>query len=465
MNLASELEKYFLHKATAQQLLLFKKLQQFIVQPNKNNCFVLKGYAGTGKTTCISVLVKLLKQQQIQTVLLAPTGRAAKVISKYAGKKASTIHKKIYRKLGVGNIDLQFSLAPNMQKDTIFIVDEASMLGNEETEWGGGLLNNLFRYVYNGKNNRLLFIGDTAQLPPIGTLHSPALSVEFLQNNFFLTVYDAELTEVVRQQQLSGILENATQIRELITTQKIDFPKIITKSFKDVYRINGDKILEGLHYAYQKFGIENTLVICRSNKNANLYNQHIRNQVLMRDDELTGGDLLMIVKNNYFWMPEEKGGFIANGETAKITRVRNIKELYGLRFADVTLLFEENEQETFLDCKIILDTLYTESPALSYEQQKNFYQQVMEDYTHLKTKKEKLEQLKLNPYYQALQVKFAYAVTCHKAQGGQWEVVFIDQGYLTEEMLNLDLLRWLYTATTRATKELFFVNFNDNFFK
>ena len=439
-------------------------MAHFITQPNKNNCFILRGYAGTGKTTCVSLLVKLLPKYKIQTVLLAPTGRAAKVISKYSGRSASTIHRKIYRKSGAGSPDMNFSLAPNYSKDTIYIVDEASMLANEATEWGGGLLQDLFRYVYNGKNNRLIFVGDTAQLPPIGTNESPALSNIYLENNYHLTVYHTELTEVVRQQQLSGILENATTIRNHIRQEKVAFPQLVTKNFKDVYRITGEKIIEGLSYAYNKYGEENTLVICRSNKNANIYNQHIRNQVLGRDDELTGGDLVMIVKNNYFWMPEERGSFIANGETAKISRVRNIRDMYGFRFADVTLTFDDAGTEFSLDCKVMLDTLYAETPALAYEEQKKFFASVMEDYAHLKTKRERMEELKLNPYFNALQIKFAYAVTCHKAQGGQWDIVFIDQGYLTDEMLNTELLRWLYTATTRATQELFYVNFSDSFF-
>ena len=464
MTIAQDLKQNFPHTATGQQLILFDKLAHFITQPNKNNCFILRGYAGTGKTTCVSLLVKLLPKYKIQTVLLAPTGRAAKVISKYSGRSASTIHRKIYRKAGAGSPDMNFSLAPNYSKDTIYIVDEASMLANEATEWGGGLLQDLFRYVYNGKNNRLIFVGDTAQLPPIGTNESPALSNIYLENNYHLTVYHTELTEVVRQQQLSGILENATTIRNQIRQEEVAFPQLVTKNFKDVYRITGEKIIEGLSYAYNKYGEENTLVICRSNKNANIYNQHIRNQVLGRDDELTGGDLVMIVKNNYFWMPEERGSFIANGETAKISRVRNIRDMYGFRFADVTLTFDDAGAEFSLDCKVMLDTLYAETPALAYDEQKRFFNSVMEDYAHLKTKRERMEELKLNPYFNALQIKFAYAVTCHKAQGGQWDIVFIDQGYLTDEMLNTELLRWLYTATTRATQELFYVNFSDSFF-
>ncbi|TAE35958.1 MAG: ATP-dependent endonuclease [Sphingobacteriales bacterium] len=462
--LAQDLQQSFPHTATAQQLTLFDKLAHFINQPNKNNCFVLRGYAGTGKTTCVSLLVKLLPKYKISTVLLAPTGRAAKVIGKYSGRAASTIHRKIYQKAGSASPDINFSLAPNYSKDTIYIVDEASMLANETNEWGGGLLHDLFRYVYNGKNNRIIFVGDTAQLPPIGTNESPALSPTYLENNYHLTVYHTELTEVVRQQQLSGILENATTIRQQISAQVVAFPQLKTRNYKDVFSITGEKIIDGLSYAYRKYGEENSLVICRSNKNANLYNQHIRNQVLGREDELTGGDWVMIVKNNYFWMPEERGSFIANGETAKITRVRNVREMYGFRFADVSLTFEDAGVAFSIDCKVMLDTLYAETPALNYEDQKRFFTNVMEDYAHLKTKRERMEELKLNPYFNALQIKFAYAVTCHKAQGGQWDIVFIDQGYLTDEMLNTELLRWLYTATTRATQQLFYVNFSDSFF-
>ncbi len=465
MDIYQDLLKKFPHEANLQQQQLFAKIDSFITQPNKNNCFILKGYAGTGKTTIISTLVKILPHYKVKTVLLAPTGRAAKVISRYAQQMASTIHRKIYKKRSAVSPDMMFDLAPNLFKDTIFIIDEASMISDELTEWSGSsLLKDVFRFVYNGKNNRIIMVGDTAQLPPVGSVLSPALSIDHIKANFHQEVYSFELTDVVRQQKQSGILENATTIREKIREEDATFPEIKTKEFKDVYRMTGEKIIEGLNYAYQKYGLENSLVVCRSNKGANLYNQSIRNQILWREDEITGGDLLMVVKNNYFYMPEEKGGFIANGDIAVIKRVSNIKEMYGFRFADVIISFPDLEEDFSLSCKVLLDTLYTESAGLSYEDQKRFFNTIMEDYQHITNKRQRMEELKTNPYFNALHIKFAYAVTCHKAQGGQWDAVFIDQGYLTEEMLNIELLRWLYTATTRATKELFYVNFNEKFY-
>ena len=463
MTVAHDLAKLFPHLPNPQQLYLFDQLQQFIANKDEQSCFILKGYAGTGKTTVISTLIKLLPNYKIKSVLLAPTGRAAKVLSQYSEKGASTIHRKIYRKKSAFSPEMHFSLAANMHQDTLFIIDEASMIADEMTDYSGSsLLQDVISFVYNHKNNRIIFIGDTAQLPPVGSTESPALVANHVRK-FDLTVQEIELTEVVRQEKESGILFNATAIRELIRKEESSFPTLKTKGFKDVYRMMGDKIIEGLNYAYSKYDPENSLVICRSNKSANLYNQNIRNQILGREDEITGGDLVMVVKNNYFWLPEEKGGFIANGDIGQITRVKNIQEMYGFRFAEVQILFSDIDIEP-ITCKVMLDTLYTETPNLPYDQQKKLFEEVMKDYEHIPNKRLRMEELRNNPYFNALQIKFAYAVTCHKAQGGQWESVFIDQGYLTEEMLNIDLLRWLYTATTRASKELFYVNFSEQFF-
>jgi exodeoxyribonuclease-5 len=463
MSIAHDLAKSFPHLPNPQQLYLFEKIDAFLRLREDRTCFVLKGYAGTGKTTAISTLIKLLPKYNLKTVLMAPTGRAAKVLGNYSKKDASTIHRKIYRKKSAMSPDMHFSISPNLHKDTLFIIDEASMIADEKTDYSGSsLLEDVISFVYNLQNNRIIFIGDTAQLPPVGSLESPALSKNYLEK-FTLKISEVELTEVVRQEKESGILHNATAIRELIRTSQEEFPKLQTKGFSDVFNMMGDKIIEGLNYAYDKYGLENCLVICRSNKGANLFNQHIRHQILWREDELTGGDLVMVVKNNYFWLEEEKGGFIANGDIGKITRVKNIHEMYGFRFADVQIFFEDIDQEP-VSCKVMLDTLYVESSNLPYDRQKILFEEVMKDYEHLTTKRAKMEELRKNPYFNAIQIKFAYAVTCHKAQGGQWNVVFIDQGYLTEEMINTELLRWLYTATTRATKELFFVNFNKLFF-
>jgi len=310
-------------------------------------------------------------------------------------------------------------------------------------------------------------VGDTAQLPPVGSEESPALDAKLMKAQFGLKVFGYELTDVLRQQKDSGILFNVTKVRDIVRKQKETYPQIVTRGYKDVFRMSSEKLEEGLNYAYNKYGDENTLIICRSNKNANLYNRQIRGRILWREEELTGGDQIMIVKNNYFWLQDkEEGstGFIANGDIARIRKVRKFEEIYGFRFADVQLEFTDYAEDPVMDCKIMLDTLYSEAPALPPTEQKRFYLEVMKDYGHITNKRQKHEELKLNPYYNALQIKFAYAITCHKAQGGQWDAVFVDQGYLTDEMVNKDFLRWFYTACTRATKELFLVNFNDKFF-
>ncbi|OJW18272.1 AAA family ATPase [Mucilaginibacter sp. 44-25] len=462
------ISKSFPHEPNAQQLELFLKLHQFLVSEEGDECFILKGYAGTGKTTIVGALVKALPKYNLRSVLLAPTGRAAKVITSYSGRKAFTIHKRIYRKKSALNVDESFMIADNLSANTLFIVDEASMISDEisgnnrET-----LLHDLVNYVYNTKNCRLLLVGDTAQLPPVGADDSPALNERLMKGQFGLNVFYYELTDVLRQQKDSGILHNATQIRNLIRQEKEITPKITTKGYKDIYRMGSDMLEEGLNYAYNKYGDDQTLIICRSNKNANLYNRQIRGRILYREEELTGGDQLMVVRNNYFWLKDQEDsstGFIANGDIARIRKVRRFEEMYGFRFADVQLEFTDYAEDPVLECKILLDTLYSEAPALPPTDQKRFYLEAMKDYDHIPNKRDKHNELKLNPYYNALQVKFAYAVTCHKAQGGQWEAVFVDQGYLTDEMVNTDFLRWFYTACTRATKELYLVNFNEQFF-
>ena len=312
-----------------------------------------------------------------------------------------------------------------------------------------------------------MLVGDTAQLPPVGSADSPALNFQLMKTEYHLNIFSFELTDVLRQQKDSGILFNATSIRDIIRTESVESPKIVTKGFKDVFRMTSEKLEEGLNYAYRKYGYEDTLIICRSNKNANLYNGQIRGRILMREEELTGGDQIMVVKNNYFWLQEQEEGstgFIANGDIARIKKVRRFENMYGFRFADVQLEFIDYAEDPILDCKLLLDTLYAESPALPPAEQKRFYLEVMKDYDHLTNRRAKHDELKLNPYYNALQIKFAYAITCHKAQGGQWGAVFVDQGYLTEEMINMDFLRWLYTACTRASSELYLVNFNERFF-
>lgn len=467
MNIQILIEQCFGNIPTSQQREVFFMLEKFLPSTEGDECFILKGYAGTGKTTLISALVKVLPQIKLKSVLLAPTGRAAKVISNYSGRKAFTIHKKIYRKKVAASPDMSFVLGDNIMENTLFIVDEASMISDQVHDYSRqSLLHDLVSYVYNGKNCKLMLVGDTAQLPPVGSAHSPALDRKIMSDLFGLNVFSYELSDVVRQEKESGILFNATQLRELIRKEKQVFPKFRIKGYKDIFRMTGERLVEGLNYAYDKYGMENSIVICRSNKSANAYNQNIRNRILYREEEITGGDHIMVVRNNYFWLkPEDNSGdFIANGDIARIRKVRRVEEQYGFRFAEVVIELLDYPDEEPLSCKVLLDTLYSETPSLPGADSKRFYEAVLQDYMHIENKKLRMEELKKDPYYNALQIKFAFAVTCHKAQGGQWPAVFIDQGYLTDEMLNTEFLRWLYTGVTRSTSELFLVNFSDQFF-
>lgn len=456
------LRQHFPFEPTADQARLFKKLDEFISAKTTNReVFMLKGFAGTGKTTVVSALVKILNRFGYKYVMLAPTGRAAKVMAQYSGIPASTIHKKIYRQTANPYSEgLAFTRQPNKLGDTIYIVDEASMISDEKAFGDNGLLQDLMNYVFEKKNNKLLLIGDTAQLPPVGQSLSPALDAAYLTTNFRCNVHEIELRQVMRQAQASGILMNATDLRNKLQEEKPDL-KIQTRGFRDIFAMTGEKLEDGLRYAYDKFGIENTTVICRSNKNANLYNQHIRRQIFFHEDEISAGDYLMIVRNNYFWLPKESDiGFMANGDFVEITKIRKYEEMYGFRFAEVQIRFVDNPKEEEVEVKIMLDTLYSEAPALSADQNKALYAEVLKDYSDLGTKKERAQQLKKNPYLNALQVKFAYALTCHKAQGGQWPAVFLDHGYLKDEMITPEFTRWLYTAVTRSSEQLFLVNFS-----
>lgn len=467
MNIQDLLEQNFGKLPTLQQRDVFMLIEKFLPIGEGYECFLLKGYAGTGKTTLISALVKVLPKVKLKSVLLAPTGRAAKVISNYSGRKAYTIHKRIYRKKVAASSEMNFVLADNIAENTVFIVDEASMISDQVHDYSGqSLLKDLISYVYNGKNCKLMLIGDTAQLPPVGSEKSPALDPRILNDHFGLKLFSYELTDVVRQEKESGILYNATELRELIRKNKKKIPKFNLAGFKDIFKMTGERLVEGLSYAYDKYGIENSIVICRSNKSANAYNQNIRNRILFREEEITGGDFIMVVRNNYFWLQAEdnSGGFIANGDIAKIRKVKRIEEQYGFRFAEIVIELLDYPDEEPLNCKVLLDTLYAETPSLSPANSKRLFEAVQVDYSHISDKKLRLEEMKKDPYYNALQIKFAFAVTCHKAQGGQWPAVFIDQGYLTDEMLNTEFLRWLYTAVTRSTNELFLVNFSDKFF-
>ncbi|MFN8207158.1 MAG: AAA family ATPase [Bacteroidales bacterium] len=460
--------KAFLHDPTDDQSAVINALSVFITRPEEYELMIIKGFSGTGKTSLIAALVRTLPLFKIPVVLLAPTGRAAKVLSQYAGMPSYTIHKKIYRQKSSTDGFGDFVPDRNLASNTLFIVDEASMIGTESMESGffgsGNLLQDLVRYVYNGRNCHLIVIGDTAQLPPVGTELSPALDAKaYLQ--FDLEAREISLRQVVRQEKYSGILENATRIRQMLDSSSEGFPALSTREVKDVTRVTGQDIIETISMAYDRDGIEDTIVICRSNKQANRYNAGIRNQILGREEELSGGDILMVVKNNYFWLREGKeNDFIANGDILKIKRIRRFEDRYGLHFADITAVFPDYDGLE-MDVKVMLDTLTLDAPSLPQGKNKEFYQAVSEDYTHLTSRKKQLEAIRSDPFFNALQVKFAYAVTCHKAQGGQWNTVFIDQGWIEEKSEpDRDYLRWLYTAFTRAINKVYLVNFMDRFF-
>lgn len=451
---------------TVGQLEAINALSEFTVQPNGNECMLLMGYAGTGKTSLIAAYVKALDRFGISYQLLAPTGRAAKVLAEYSGCNAYTIHKVIYRQQSSTDGFGRFTLNFNKSKNTIYIVDEASMISNQafdDSAFGSGkLLSDLIEYVRMGKDCKLMLVGDTAQLPPVGLDISPALNPTELEA-LGLNVRFAQLNEVIRQQFDSGILHNATAIRELIDSSTNDFPRF-NLDYRDVQRISGGELLEYLSNEYSKNGREGNIVICYSNKRANRYNQGIRSKILYHEEELSVGDYLMVARNNYFWVNDRPNiGFIANGEIVRVKRIGKRNEIYGFRFADVTLELPDYNYEEF-DAKLILDSLFMDGPSLGNESMKLLYQQVMADYLHLKTKKARMKQLQNDPFFNALQAKFAYAVTCHKAQGGQWPTVFIDQGFFNDDMLTREYLRWLYTAFTRATQKVYLVNFDEKFF-
>ena len=461
-HLGQQIKANFSYKPTLEQENAIKKLADFLFTPKMDEIFLLRGYAGTGKTSLVGALVKTLCQLEQKCVLLAPTGRAAKVFSYYADQPAYTIHKKIYRQKSFSNETDNFSVNDNLHQHTLFIVDEASMIANEGLSGAmfgtGRLLDDLIQYVYAGVGCRLMLIGDTAQLPPVGEEESQALSPDILKG-YGLVVYESCLTEVVRQMHDSGILWNATELRRYIAEEDyFTLPPIRVEGFPDVKVVNGNELIETIDECYNKVGMDETIVVCRSNKRANIFNKGIRNMILYREEELESGDLLMVAKNNYFWSEQCKEmDFIANGDIAVVRRVRHEREMYGFRFVDAILTFPDyNDVE--LEVKLMLDTLHTDTPALPKEMNDKLFYSVLEDYADITTKRERMKKMKADPYYNALQVKYAYAVTCHKAQGGQWKRVFLDQGYMTEDMLSPDYFRWLYTAFTRATETLYLVN-------
>lgn len=485
---------------TQEQAHALEVFAEFLTDRDPHTVMILRGSAGTGKTTLSGAIVRTLKEIHQKVMLLAPTGRAAKVFSLNSGSPAYTIHRRIYREKSFSGVEGQFNLNDNLYTDTLFMVDEASMIANMGLggmSFGSGcLLDDLVHFVYQGRNDRLLLIGDKAQLPPVGEEESPALHAAMLEG-YGLKVYECDLNEVLRQSEKSGILYNATMIRQMITHDDItQLPKIHFAGYSDIKPMPGSELIEALADSYHHVGLDDTIVVTRSNKRANIFNQGIRNMVLDREEELSQGDILMIVKNNYYWMEEERKkikekeieerrvksegtesgtathkvqsskfqvqsneipAFLANGDRAKVLKVRRRIDLYGFRFATLLLQFPDYDNYE-LEATVLLDTLTSEAPALTHEQQEQLFHQIEEDYQDIPLKADRMKAIRQDQFFNALQVKFAYAVTCHKAQGGQWAHVYVDQGYMTDDMLNPDYIHWLYTAFTRATEMLYLVN-------
>lgn len=464
-----QITQFFEHAPTYDQSRLIDELERFMKLKESHPLFLLKGYAGTGKTTVLGAFVKTLTHFKVKSRLLAPTGRAAKVLSARSSKEAFTIHKQIYRRNSKVDEFSGMMLAPNLHTNTVFIVDEASMIGDHSLLTDGSisnrnLLDDLFEYVFSGKNCRLILLGDEGQLPPVGCDYSPALDANFLKNNYFaLNITEFSLTEVLRQANESGILANATELRSL---DDDDHPQFQTKGYTDFVRLPGDEFQDALEAAYSFSGAEETIIITRSNKRANAYNNQIRARLLWYEEALCAGDCLMVVKNNYYWIDDQsKMGFIANGEALKVLRVKKVEELYGFEFARVIVKFSDYDELAELEVLVFMESLQVEAPSISRARLKELFFAIEQDYQHERNKKKRYELILKNPYFNALQVKYAYAITCHKSQGGQWEQVFIDQGFIEPESINKEYHRWLYTAVTRATEKLYLVNFTEDFFK
>ncbi|MEX2485584.1 MAG: AAA family ATPase [Brumimicrobium sp.] len=472
MNISEQLKQmtlnHFPFTPSEEQSKLLYDLCDFYTAERDNPLFILKGYAGTGKTTLLSSFVKATRSLKQKTVLLAPTGRAAKVFSQRSNQIAFTVHKKIYRKQTIAGGAIQLGLAPNLHTNTLFIVDEASMLGDYTKNSDGNinprsLLEDLVNYVFSGKNCKLIFIGDEAQLPPVGADFSPALNLDYMQN-FYSNVFiqHFQLSHVLRQAKNSDILANATALR---SAQDNSYPSFFKTKNSDLHRLMGDELEDELDSAFTNFGVTDTIVITRSNKRANLFNQQIRSRIFWYEENVVANDLLMVVRNNYFWLDDKsQAGFIANGETIEVQRIHNRETLYDFDFADATVRLVDYPDIEPIKVKIMLDVLDENSANLPREKMKALFFAVEKDYEFEKNKKKRYERIMADPYFNALQVKYAYAVTCHKSQGGQWPCVFVDQGFLTEEMLDRSYFRWLYTAFTRATEKLYLINFNEQFF-
>jgi exodeoxyribonuclease-5 len=466
-NIYSLLEKNLGYIPTPDQSDCMRMLASYVSENSNDVIFLLTGYAGTGKTSVIASLVNTLSTLRQRFVLMAPTGRAAKVLQSYSGKEACTIHRKIYRQKSATDGVGKFVLDRNLHKETFFIVDESSMIPAESSEgsvFGSGrLLEDLIEYVYTGTDCKLVLVGDVAQLPPVGSIVSPALDEEVLRSTGF-AIHTFELRQVIRQSEDSGILMNATAVRRQVSDGDLSVPEMTLDGYTDVERLGGNDLIERLTEAYDRCGTDGAIVVVNSNSLANRYNQGIRNRVFYRDEEISSGDIVMVVKNNYFWLKDEEGAsFIANGDIAEVRRIRKYEELYGMRFAEMTLWFRDSDRE--LEARVMLDTLMMDTPSLSAEKSRELYFAVLADHPGIKSKRKQFEAVRNDPYYNALQIKFAYAVTCHKAQGGQWERVFIDQGMFSRQEPTIDYLRWFYTALTRATEKVYLVNFPDRWFR
>jgi ATP-dependent exoDNAse (exonuclease V) alpha subunit len=468
MSVYKKLLSHFPFKPTSDQERLMEKMSLFLADDEVRKVFILRGYAGTGKTSFIKALVNTLPEIGYKFTLMSPTGRAAKVITDYTNENASTIHRAIYEITPSKGGAIRVSLGQNKGAKRVFIVDEASMISSGDDKWlmkGRNLLDDLFAYIHSGENCCVIFIGDTAQLPPVGEYLSRALDDHYIAVSYRSKVYSVELKEVVRQAQDSGILMNATALRILINRMATE-PILKSEGFTDIIRLENENLNDALEEHYSSGKPDETLIVCRSNKQANRYNEFIRRRLLGFEESICGGDRMMVVKNNYYWLGEEsETGFIANGDVIRIKKVLETEEKYGFRFADVVVDFVDYPGEGEHTLKIILDTINTEAPALTAEQQKKLFDEVYNSFPKKVKASARLTNTYSDPYFNALQVKFSYAVTCHKAQGGQWSNVFVDPGYMTDEMFNTEYLRWLYTAVTRATDKLLLVNINERFFR
>ncbi len=466
-NIYNLLTKNLGYMPTQDQSDCMRLLSGFVADNTNDVIFLMTGYAGTGKTSVVASLAATLNTLRQKSVLLAPTGRAAKVLRSYTGMEAYTVHRKIYRQKSATDGVGKFVLDRNLHKETYFIVDEASMIPDESSEgsmFGSGrLLDDLLEYVYTGTDCKLILVGDVAQLPPVGSIVSPALDENVLRSTgFALQMF--ELRQVIRQSEGSGILMNATAVRQQVSDGDLSVPELVLHGYSDIVRLGGAELIDTLSEAYGSCGTDGAIVVVNSNNLANRYNQGIRNRVFFREEEISTGDIVMVVKNNYYWLKEEEStSFIANGDIAEVRRIRKYEEMYGMRFAEMTLWFRDSELE--IDAKVMLDTLMMSTPSLSPEKSRELYFAVLADHPGIKSKRKQYEAVRDDPYYNALQIKFAYAVTCHKSQGGQWERVFIDQGMFNRQEPTIDYLRWFYTALTRATDRVYLVNFPDSFFR